>query len=705
VPDRELLVRILGDDRDLQRALGNTDKRLKSIDDRTSRFGRNVGRAFAAAGVAIGTAEIFRLADQAVDSAVAVNEEIAKSEQIFGASSQAIQDWSKTTADSIGISQRAALEASGVFGNLLRVTGIFPDQAADMSRRLVELAADLASFNNADPTDVLNALRSGLVGEIEPLRRFGILLSETRVQQTAMAASGKTNAKELTNQEKALARFNIILRDAGPAIGDVDRTYGSLANSSRRLQANLDDLSAQMGSVLIPVLSDATEAALLLFDALDRFRGIDFSPGFDFPDPPDWLKSGLTVAPISPLGGVALGIKKAFEDDEKEAEAIGRAVRSERGAEAMDGLRAQAEERAEKARETARAVRRANQRFDDFVKSVGLKLDRAGLTTTLADDIAVLRELEAAIQRAIDREGNTFELASQLAQVRLRIAGLVEQRAADAKQAGEDAFNATVDALSLDLDAARVTKSLADDQAALRALETAILRRIESEGRSTDLMRQLHQVRQEQAAVAQQLADQQREARRAKQFEALGLTADGQERTPGIGALRRRGRGLIDELRASGLDEDQVAKFVERISVIFTDQFDKAGRDIRQAILQLFQTINQALDQGSKQGPLTKTVGLNTKKLVEGLGLTPEQINELRGRASKFNSAGLAIAGTPTRTTGGFVGAPPPSIDVDLKADLIVDGVRISTVVTKQQQKAARRNPPQKRGPNRRGGR
>ena len=80
----------------------------------------------------------------------------------------------------------------------LFAVGVAPEQAAELSRALVELAADLASFNNSTPEDVLIAIRSGLVGEAEPLRRYGILLSETRVAQVALANSGKENVKELT---------------------------------------------------------------------------------------------------------------------------------------------------------------------------------------------------------------------------------------------------------------------------------------------------------------------------------------------------------------------------------------------------------------------------------------------------------------------------------------------------------------------------
>ena len=148
-------------------------------------------------------------------------------------------------------SQTAALEATGTFGNLFSAIGIVGPQASAISQQFVKLAADMASFNNASPEDVLLALRSGLTGEVEPLRRYGVLLSEARVQQEAMAKSGKTSAKELTNQEKALARIAIIMRDTATAQGDFARTSGSLANQQRILDANVQDLKTSLGSALL----------------------------------------------------------------------------------------------------------------------------------------------------------------------------------------------------------------------------------------------------------------------------------------------------------------------------------------------------------------------------------------------------------------------------------------------------------------------
>ncbi len=277
--DRQLKVTIVGDTRSLDRALGRTETRL-------SRFGRKVGvkpgvrggGVFGAigkggvigAGVAVGATLAAKQLNVLTEAGSDLNEQITKSQAVFGDSARSVSDWSKSTARSFGISRTAALEASGTFGNLFGAVGIDTGRSSQMSRRLVALAADLASFNNADPSDVLASLRSGLIGEAEPLRKFGVLLSETRVQQLALKQTGKDNVRSLTDQEKATARYSIILKDTKRAQGDFGRTSNGLANQQRILRARFADIQADLGTKLLPVMIKLTAVAIRTIDYAEK---------------------------------------------------------------------------------------------------------------------------------------------------------------------------------------------------------------------------------------------------------------------------------------------------------------------------------------------------------------------------------------------------------------------------------------------------
>ncbi len=197
----------------------------------------------------------------AVLAASSLSESIAKSNTVFGKNAQQIEAWSKTTSKALGVSQQAALEAAGTYGNLFRAFGINEQESAKMSQSLVTLAADLASFNNVPIEDALLALRSGLSGETEPLKRFGIALNETRLKEQALADGLiKTTKGTLPQAIKTQAAYALILKDSALAQGDVARTSGGLANQLKFLQAGLQDAKAGFGEALLPAALSVVSA-------------------------------------------------------------------------------------------------------------------------------------------------------------------------------------------------------------------------------------------------------------------------------------------------------------------------------------------------------------------------------------------------------------------------------------------------------------
>jgi hypothetical protein len=189
-----------------------------------------------------------------VSGASDLNESLSKVNTVFGSNAKEIESWASTAAKNLGMSKGAALEAAGTFGNFLQAMGATTPAATAMSKSMVELATDLGSFNNADPTEVLLALRSGLSGEAEPLRKFGVALSEAAVKAKALELGIGTVGKELTEQEKIQARYAIIMEQTTMAQGDFERTSGGLANQTKILKASFKDAADQLGTAMLPAV-------------------------------------------------------------------------------------------------------------------------------------------------------------------------------------------------------------------------------------------------------------------------------------------------------------------------------------------------------------------------------------------------------------------------------------------------------------------
>ncbi len=225
---------------------------------------RGLGATIAASGAAAGLKSI-------VEAASDVAESTTKNAVLFGKNAEAIQKFSETTASSLGISQAAALEATGTFGNLFNAVDIGPAKSAKLSTSLVKLSADLASFNNASPEDALAAIRSGLVGETEPLRKFGVNLSDATLRTEALRQGlVKTTKEALTPQQKALSVSSLLFKQTEAAQGDFARTSGGLANQQRILNARFQDLKVTLGTAVLPAMTSVLTEANKLFASFSR---------------------------------------------------------------------------------------------------------------------------------------------------------------------------------------------------------------------------------------------------------------------------------------------------------------------------------------------------------------------------------------------------------------------------------------------------
>ena len=187
----------------------------------------------------------------------------------FGDSSKAVEDFAATADTAFGLSEEAALQYAGTLGVI--IDGSIKNQAAaaDMSIELLKVAADLSSINNI-PIDVaLEKLRAGLVGETEPLRTVGVLLSDQRVRLEAVRLGLAETTKEVDDAGKVQARYSLILADTARAQGDFARTSRDLPNLLRRARAAFGNLAAEIGQELLPV---ATELVQNVFDWMIQNR-------------------------------------------------------------------------------------------------------------------------------------------------------------------------------------------------------------------------------------------------------------------------------------------------------------------------------------------------------------------------------------------------------------------------------------------------
>lgn len=276
----------LGEDkyRALQREVIKTESQLKNLEkqaglceaslSKISAVSGKVGTAAESAGKklipvtlaigAAGTAAV-KMGSDFIESA-------NKSEVAFGASSQAVEKWSKTTLDSFGIAQGSALDMAALYGDMGTSMGFTQQKAAEMSMSLVGLAGDLASFKNISLEESQTALKSIFTGETESLKNLGIVMTDTNLQQYAYAQGIKKKTSEMTESEKVQLRYNFVMDKTKNAQGDFARTSDGAANSMRVASESAKEAGESFGVLLAPVIAKTTQYIASL---IKNFAGLD----------------------------------------------------------------------------------------------------------------------------------------------------------------------------------------------------------------------------------------------------------------------------------------------------------------------------------------------------------------------------------------------------------------------------------------------
>ena len=184
----------------------------------------------------------------------------------FGEGAAEIESFAKTASGAFGLTELQAKQFTGTVGAMVKSMGLTEKEALDMSKNLVGLTGDMASFYNLDHETAFEKIRSGIAGETEPLKALGINMSVANLEAYALS-KGITQAYEkMSEAEKVQLRYGYIMQQTADAQGDFVRTQDSYANQVRVLQNNLDTLAGNVGAMLIPALTGAVGWLNDLFD-------------------------------------------------------------------------------------------------------------------------------------------------------------------------------------------------------------------------------------------------------------------------------------------------------------------------------------------------------------------------------------------------------------------------------------------------------
>jgi hypothetical protein len=208
-----------------------------------------LGIALSVGAVALGFKRI-------LDAASDVEETMNVVTTAFEDQTASVLQWAKESGEAAGRSEFAMREYAATVGAVVGPTLGSAEATAQLSTDMAQLAVDLGSFFNTTDDDALQALRAGLIGQAEPLLRFGVAMNVAALDAFALQQGIGKTTKQMSQAEKIQLRYAFIMDQTVKAQGDAEKTAAGFANQAKRLMGNLRDIAVAIGQELLPGAAD-----------------------------------------------------------------------------------------------------------------------------------------------------------------------------------------------------------------------------------------------------------------------------------------------------------------------------------------------------------------------------------------------------------------------------------------------------------------
>lgn len=220
------------------------NKQLSGIQNLAKKTGKMLAGAFAVKGLTSFAKDCIELGSNLTEVQNVVD-------VVFPTMNKKVNEFAQNAANTFGLSETMAKKFTGTFGAMANAFGFSEKESYKMSTALTGLAGDVASFYNISQDEAFTKLKSVFSGETETLKDLGIVMTQTALDQYALANGFGKTTSAMTEQEKVALRYAFVQQQLQNATGDFSRTSDQWANQIRILSLQFDSLKASIGQGLI----------------------------------------------------------------------------------------------------------------------------------------------------------------------------------------------------------------------------------------------------------------------------------------------------------------------------------------------------------------------------------------------------------------------------------------------------------------------
>ena len=176
---------------------------------------------------------------------------------VMGKSKDTAREFVKTFSNGLGLDQADIMRYISNFKSLTDSFGMTEEASYTMSKNLTQLSYDLSAFKGISVEDAMQKLKSGIAGEIEPMRAIGIALDEASLQEVAYANGIKQRVNTMTRAQKTELLYYQIMHKTAQAQGYFGKTLLTPQTALVQIKAQFTQLSRAIGNIFIPILMAA----------------------------------------------------------------------------------------------------------------------------------------------------------------------------------------------------------------------------------------------------------------------------------------------------------------------------------------------------------------------------------------------------------------------------------------------------------------
>lgn len=220
------------------------NKQLGGIQNLAKKTGKMLAGAFAVKGLTSFAKDCIELGSNLTEVQNVVD-------VVFPTMNKKVNEFAQNAESTFGLSETMAKKFTGTFGAMANAFGFSEKESYKMSTALTGLAGDVASFYNISQDEAFTKLKSVFSGETETLKDLGIVMTQTALDQYALANGFGKTTSAMTEQEKVALRYAFVQQQLQNATGDFSRTSDQWANQIRILSLQFDSLKASIGQGLI----------------------------------------------------------------------------------------------------------------------------------------------------------------------------------------------------------------------------------------------------------------------------------------------------------------------------------------------------------------------------------------------------------------------------------------------------------------------